>query len=69
MTKIGRKRKIHVPEPIETITIRAQQGFGIAGGLNPFQTEIEDDRVLNMLKKYENGIYRLTPLGVLFHTE
>ena len=49
MTKIG-KRKIQVPEPIETITIRAQQCFGIAGGLNPFQTEIEDDRVLNMLK-------------------
>ena len=58
-----------MPDPIKTITIRAQQCFGIAGGLNPFQTEIEDDRVLNMLKKYENGIYRLTPLGVLFHTE
>ena len=58
-----------MPEPIETITIRAQQGFGIAGGLNPFQTEIEDDRVLKKIKKYENGIYRLTPLGVLFHTE
>ena len=39
-----------MPEPIETITIRAQQSFGIAGGLNTFQTEIEDDRVLNMLK-------------------
>ena len=42
-------------EPIETI-----------GGLNPFQIEIEDDRVLNMLKKYTNIIYRLTPLGMLF---
>ena len=39
-----------MPDPIKTITIRAQQCFGIAGGLNPFQTEIEDDRVLNMLK-------------------
>ena len=55
-----------MPEPIETIIIKAQQSFEIAGGLNPFQIEIEDDRLLNMLKKYKNVIYRLTPLGILF---
>ena len=66
LTKIGRKRKIQMPKPIEIIIIRAQQSFEIAGGLNSFQTEIEDDRVLNMLKKYKNVTYRLTPLGMLF---
>ena len=55
-----------MPEPIETIIIKVQQSFKIAGGLNPFQIEIEDDRLLNMLKKYKNVIYRLTPLGILF---
>ena len=55
-----------MPEPIETIIIRAQQNFKIDGGLNFFKIEIDDDRVLNMLKKYKNVIYRLTPLVMLF---
>ena len=55
-----------MPEPIETIIFKAQQSFEIAGGLNPFQIEIEDDRLLNMFKKYKNVICRLTPLGILF---
>ena len=42
------------------------QCFEIAGGLNPVQIEIDDDRILNMFKKYENVRYRLTPLGLLF---
>ena len=37
-------------EPIETVVIRLQQSFEIADGLNPAQIEIEDDRILNMLK-------------------
>ena len=37
-------------EPIEMVIIRAQQSFEIAGGLNPVQIEIEDDRILNILK-------------------
>ena len=40
-------------EPIETVIICAQQSFEIAGGLNPVQIEIEDDRVLNILKNIE----------------
>ena len=44
-------------ELVETIVIRAQQNFDIAGGLNPVQIEIEDDRVLNLLKKYKNVMY------------
>ena len=39
-------------EPIETVIIRAQQNFEIAGGLNPVQIEIEDNRVLNIFKKH-----------------
>ena len=53
-------------EPIETIIVRAKQNFDIAGGLNPIQIEIEDDRILNALKKYKNVLYRITPLGLLF---
>ena len=53
-------------EPIETVITRAQQSFEIAGGLNPVIFEIEDDRVLNILKIYKNVLYRLTPLGILF---
>ena len=40
-----------MPEPIETIIIRVQQDFDVAGGLNPIQIEIKDDRVTNILKK------------------
>ena len=50
-------------EPIETMIIHAQQSFEIAGGLNPVQIEIDDDRILNMLKKHKNVRYRLTPRG------
>ena len=53
-------------EPIETVTICTQQNFKVAGGLNPVQIEIEDDRVLNMFKKHKNVIYKLTPIGILF---
>ena len=54
-----------MPEPVEMVIICAQQIFEIVGGLNPIQ-KIKDDRVLNMLKKYKNATYKLTPLGILF---
>ena len=53
-------------EPVETVIICAQQNFEVAGGLNPVHIKIEDDRVLNKLKKYKNAAYKQTPLGVLF---
>ena len=53
-------------EPIETVIIRAQQSFEVAGGVNPVQIELEDDRVLNLLKKHKHVAYKLTPLGILF---
>ena len=48
------------------VIIRAQQKFEIAGGLNPIQIEIEDDRIMNMLKKHKNAVYKLTLLETLF---
>ena len=45
LTKIGEKRKRKMAEPVETIIIRVQQSFEIAGGLNPVQIKIEYDRV------------------------
>ena len=48
------------------VIICAQQNFEIPGGLNPVQIEIEDDSILNMLKRYKNVVYRLTPFGLLF---
>ena len=66
ITRLGKKRKLPMQKPIETIIVRAQQNFDVVGGLNPVQIEIEDDRILNALKKYKNVIYRITPLGLLF---
>ena len=53
-------------EPIETVIIRAQQNFDMARGLNPVHIALEDDRILNIFKKYKNVLYRVTPLGLLF---
>ena len=53
-------------EPIETIVVCAQQNLDIAGGLNPIQTELEDDRILNALTIYKNVMYRVTPQGYCF---
>ena len=64
--RLGKKRKINMGQPIETIVVRAQQNFEIAGGLNPIKIEIEDDRVINILKKYKDVVYKVTPLGLLF---
>ena len=30
------------------------------------QTELENDRILNVLKRYKNVMYKATPLGLLF---
>ena len=48
--RIGRKTKLPMQEPIEMVMICAQQNFEIVEELNPIQIEIEDDRMLNMLK-------------------
>ena len=48
------------------VITRAQKSFEIAGGFNPVQIEIDNDRILNIFKKYKNVTYKLTPLGLLF---
>ena len=53
-------------EPVETVIVRAHQNSEIVGGLKPVQIEIEDDRLVSLLKKHKNLAYKLTPLGVLF---
>ena len=45
ITKIGKKRKRQMSEPIETIIMGAQQDFDVDGGLNLIQTEIKDDNI------------------------
>ena len=37
-------------QPIESIIIRAQQNFDVVDSLNPRQIEIDDDRIINILK-------------------
>ena len=66
LIKKGEKRKRQMPETIETVIIHPQQNFEIAGGLNPVQIETEDDRILNILKRYKNVVHRLMLLGLLF---
>ena len=50
-TQIGGKRRRQTAEPIETVIISGQQKFEIENGLNPVEIEINDDRILNILKK------------------
>lgn len=38
-------------EPAESVIIRAQENFDVDGGLNPVKSELEDDRITNVLKK------------------
>ena len=43
ITKLGKRRRIMTPEPVDRIIIRAQQDFDIDVGLNPVQIQIRDD--------------------------
>ena len=53
-------------EPVETVIIGAEQDFDVVGGLNPIQNQIVDDTVLNILRKYKNVAFKITPLRLLF---
>ena len=66
MTRLGKKRKLDMSQTVETVIVRAQQNFSVVGGLNPVQIEIEDDRIINILRIYKNLINKVTPLGLLF---
>ena len=60
ITQLCSRRKKQMTEPIETVIVWGQQKFEIE------IIEINDDRVLNILKKYKHSYYELTPLGILF---
>ena len=66
ITKLGKRKKGIMSEPIESVIIRAQQNFDVVGGLNPIQIEIKDDTVINILKKYKNAVCKIIPLRLLF---
>ena len=53
-------------EPIEPVIIRGQQKFDLHDESNPVQIEINDDQILNILKKHKNIYYKLAPIGILF---
>ena len=53
-------------KPIETVIVRGQQKFEIENKLNPVEIEINNDRALNILKKYKDVYSELTPHGILF---
>ena len=55
-------------DPIETIIVRSQQNFDVDRGLNPIEIEKKDNRIINLLKKYKDVVYNITPLGILFPT-
>ena len=50
-TEIGTKRKKQMNEPIETVIVRGQEKFDLHDIVNPIEIEINDDRILNTLKK------------------
>ena len=53
-------------DPSETLIIRGQQSFELHDQVNPVQITINDDRVLNISKKFKNSYYKLTAVGLLF---
>ena len=64
--RLGKRQRNMLTTPIDTVIIRAKQDFDVAGGLNPIQVEITDDRIINILTKCKNVAYKITPLGLLF---
>ena len=66
LTQFGSKRKTPMTEPIESVIVRGQQKFNLHDILNPVEIEINDDRILNILKKHKNIYYKLTSIGFLF---
>ena len=50
------------------VLTRRQQSFKIAGGLNPVQIEAEDDKIINILKRFKNVTYKITLLRLPFPT-
>ena len=50
ITQLCSKRKNQMAEPVVTVIVKGQQKFEIKNKQNPVEIEINEDRVLNMLK-------------------
>ena len=66
ITKLGKRKKRSMTEPIETVITRAQQNFEVVGELYPIEITISDDRIINIFKKYKHVVYKIIPFGLLF---
>ena len=53
-------------KPIESVIVRGQQRFDFHDILNSVEIEINDGRILSILKKHKNIYCNLTPIGLLF---
>ena len=53
-------------EPIETVIVRGQQKFDLHDILNPTETEINNDRIISILKNQKYTYYKLMPVRNLF---
>ena len=54
MMTLGKKRKAPMTEPIENVTVSGHQNFELDDALNLVEIEINDDRIINLLKKHKN---------------
>ena len=50
---LGKKRKAPMTEPIENVTVSGHQNFELDDALNLVEIEINDDRIINLLKKHK----------------
>ena len=51
LTTVGRKRKVPMTEPIESVIIREQQKFELYDVLHRIEIDINDYRIINLIKK------------------
>ena len=53
-------------DPLETLMIRGQHSFELHDQINPMQIRIDDDQVVNTLKKFRGAYYKFTTIGISF---
>lgn len=53
-------------EPVETIIICGTQDFGLHNQSNPVEIRIDDDQIINLLKKHKGDTIKSTRTGLLF---
>ena len=51
---------------LQTLMIRGYKSFELDNQINPIQTRIDNDWVVNTIKKFTGAHYKFTPIGILF---